>query len=920
VAISYPHSGNLAQRLIPLILLAACATTQSLVARPNGSVTITNLPTADGTVFQVNDLNAAGQITGYFTPPGANPHAFLYDANGLVDLGTLGGPLSEGIFVNASGVVAGDSYLSDFEFHAFLSGSNGLIDLGTLDGGTFSTPQALNDSNQVAGVSFLADGSLRGFLYTDGAMLSVGTLGGGYSYAFGLNRSGSVVGESALTNGDIHAFLFVSNSIFDLGTLPGGNYSSAAYVNDAGVVVGQATLASGEAHAFLYSGNVMADLGTLGGTSSSAFFVNQRGQIIGGSTTAGEAQTHGFFYSNGTMADLETLGGTSSGVSDLNNLGIVVGNSTLADGTQHAFLWQNGQMVDLNTLLPAGSRWVLSTADHINDAGRIVGTGTYAGVSQPYILDLVLANNPPIAVAGPDQTVECPGQVTLDGSHSSDPDGDPLSFEWSLLGNVLGTDATLVVSLPLGTNVVTLKVTDPGGAVGQTNVVVRVVDTTPPTGTCPGPVSASSGTDCQAPAPNLVPLVVASDTCTPTNALIITQDPAPGTPLGLGSHTIMLTVTDGSSNQAACGVQFTVNDTTPPNIISSPGPVTVSVDTNCQAVVPNVVSGVVASDNCTPANQLVVTQNPAAGTPIGLGHSTIVLSVSDLSHNTSTTNVDLNVVDRTPPNILGTPGPLTVSVGDNCQAAVPNVLANVLVTDNCTPAEQLVLTQNPAPGTLVGTGSYTIVVTVADASGNNSTASVALSVVDMTPPTILGVPGPLTVCARTNCQGTVPNLLTNVLATDNCTPMEQLLVSQDPAAGTLLPIGSYVITVTVTDAAGNSSSAAVPLTIADMTPPVICSLTASPNVIWSPNHRLVPISVTANVVDNCDAAPTSQIVSVTCNETTYPGEIQITGNMAVNLAATRNGYGNGRVYTITVQSTDASGNQSTRTVTVSVPH
>jgi hypothetical protein len=109
------------------------------------------------------------------------------------------------------------------------------------------------------------------------------------------------------------------------------------------------------------------------------------------------------------------------------------------------------------------------------------------------------------------------------------------------------------------------------------------------------------------------------------------------------------------------------------------------------------------------------------------------------------------------------------------------------------------------------------------------------------------------------------------------------------------------------------------------TPPVISSLTASPASLWPPNNKMVSVTVSAVVADACDPSPVTKIISVSSNEPTNSdavanGKAVITGNMTLTLLAQRNGNGNGRIYTITVQCTDSAGNITTGTVTVVVPH
>jgi len=151
---------------------------------------------------------------------------------------------------------------------------------------------------------------------------------------------------------------------------------------------------------------------------------------------------------------------------------------------------------------------------------------------------------------------------------------------------------------------------------------------------------------------------------------------------------------------------------------------------------------------------------------------------------------------------------------------------------------------------------------------------------------------------------------------------------------TTVGLGTHVFTLTVTDAAGLSSTATTSVTVGDAAPPTL-QVNLSPNVLWPPNHRLIPITATVEAADACDANPSISLVSITSNEPddvlgagNQPDDIQAIGGGPIPfgtdvqtflLRAERSGMGNGRIYTVTYMVKDAAGNTASASAQVLVP-
>lgn len=117
--------------------------------------------------------------------------------------------------------------------------------------------------------------------------------------------------------------------------------------------------------------------------------------------------------------------------------------------------------------------------------------------------------------------------------------------------------------------------------------------------------------------------------------------------------------------------------------------------------------------------------------------------------------------------------------------------------------------------------------------------------------------------------------------------------------------------------------------VVDVTPPEIVSAISDPGYLWPPNHKMIEVKISAIVTDDTDAAPTLSIISVESSEpetdaddgeeVTTP-DWEIVDATTVDLRAERTGKNDGRIYTVTIEASDAAGNTSTEEIEILVPH
>jgi hypothetical protein len=467
---------------------------------------------------------------------------------------------------------------------------------------------------------------------------------------------------------------------------------------------------------------------------------------------------------------------------------------------------------------------------------------------------------------------------------------------------------------PLGTTTVTYTAVDFSGNDSVRSFTVTVVDAQAPViAGCPSNVLVNTGanaTTCAATATWIEP--TATDNCTATGSLVWSKNHNPGDIFPVGTTTVTYTATDASGNVSnACSFNVIVTDNTIPVLAACPANVTVFTGTGattCNATATWIEP--TASDNCTSAANLVWTKSHTPGSVFSTGTTTVTYKATDASGNVSNTcSFNVTVIDNTIPVLSGCPSTVLVNTGASitpCSATA--TWTEPTVIDNCTSGANIVWTKSHTPGSVFPVGTTAVTYTATDLAGNvSATCSFNVIVTDNTAPVLAGCPA--TVNVTTGAGATTCNTIatwTEPTATDNCTASANLVWTKSHTPGSVFSVGTTTVTYTATDANGNvSATCSFNVIVTDNTAPTFVSCPSSiTSVTNSAGCTGNVTTVNPVVTDNCSLSSLTWALSgaTTGSGTNYVG----LHNFATG------------VTTVTYTATDASGNSSVCSYTVTV--
>jgi hypothetical protein len=494
--------------------------------------------------------------------------------------------------------------------------------------------------------------------------------------------------------------------------------------------------------------------------------------------------------------------------------------------------------------------------------------------------------------SGPPQ-ISVPEGVVAEADNS---EGATVTFE--VTGTSFdGSPADVVCNHPsgsqfaLGSTRVTCTATDALGATATDSFAVFVTDTTSPVLILPSNISSITA--------NVTYTVSATDLL--DGPVEVTCNPASGSQFPSGTTIVFCFAHDAHFNYGFGSFEVNVTD----------GPPALTVPDDFQAEATDS-TGASVTFSATATGGATPSCSPGSGSHFVFGYTQVDCTATN-AFGTATASFVIRVVDTGAP-VLTLPSPVVTATSAAGAVVDYTATATDLVSGN------VPVTCDHASGSLFPVGQTWVFCTATDLNGiaGYGTFLVTVKELDVTP----GVVTVVNIVAEATSAAGAAVTFDAVSAYDDVDG--PLPVICNPVSGSTFAIGTTLVQCTATDSSGNVGHGDFTVTVRDSTAPVIASVSASPNKLWPPNHKMVLVTVTMTAYDAVDSSLTNSIVSVSSNQPingTGDGDTgpdwTIVGPLQVQLRAERS-YGETRTYTIIVRSQDDAGNSSTRAVLVQV--
>jgi large repetitive protein len=469
-----------------------------------------------------------------------------------------------------------------------------------------------------------------------------------------------------------------------------------------------------------------------------------------------------------------------------------------------------------------------------------------------------------------------------------------------------------------GDYLVTVTAADPAGNTSSSSFTVTLDTVAPPAPTVTSPASLTRATSVTVAISDTESGVNLSCLLTAPNGATVFTGGCPGTGtfdttgFGDGLYTLLVTASDAAGNGSSTTVSWTRDTIAPPAPLATTASPTRS--TSPTVTINEAEGTAVLTCVLTAPDAATVSSGgcPSGGgfdtTGFGDGVYTLVVTATDAAGNSSSTTVTWTR-DTVAPPAPSVTGLAALTRSRSVTAGISDTESGVSFSCVLTaPGGATVFSGRcPVGGgfdtTGFGDGLYTLVVTATDAAGNSSSTTVSWTRDTVAPPV------PSVSAPSSPAQGRSPSFpVTDAEAgvTFTCTvtgPSTVVVTSCGPTTTIDLSgaaDGTYVVRVTATDAAGNTSAAGSASYVLDTTAPPAPDVSAPPALTTSS-------TVTLTISDSEGG------VALTCRLIAPDGTVVRSGSCPAGGAFDTTGFGDG-VYTLRVTATDAAGNATSTTV------